>query len=279
MSPRRLIVVDGDPAVVDLVTSILRREDCEIAGTHEGHIALEELAAAPYDAAIAGTGEDGLDPLEFLRRSRAISPGTRVVVLDARRDAERVLAAARGGAYSFFHKPLTPGPLVDMVHQALESSFGWPDDLQVLSARPEFISLAIRCKFAAGDRSIHFLRETLCDVSLQQGEDLIVALRELLMNSIEHGGHEDPAQWVQVSLIRTAKSIAAHLQDPGPGFSMTGIPHAAISNPLDSPIRHAAIRAWLGQRPGGFGILMTKNLVDELLYSERGNEVVIVKYL
>jgi hypothetical protein len=34
-----------------------------------------------------------------------------------------------------------------------------------------------------------------------------------------------------------------------------------------------------GQRPGGFGILMTRNMVDELLYNERGNAALFVKYL
>jgi anti-sigma regulatory factor (Ser/Thr protein kinase) len=32
-------------------------------------------------------------------------------------------------------------------------------------------------------------------------------------------------------------------------------------------------------RPGGFGILLAKKLVDELIYNEKGNEVVLVKYL
>ena len=34
-----------------------------------------------------------------------------------------------------------------------------------------------------------------------------------------------------------------------------------------------------GQRPGGFGILMSRQLVDDLLYNERGNAVLFVKYL
>jgi len=34
-----------------------------------------------------------------------------------------------------------------------------------------------------------------------------------------------------------------------------------------------------GQRPGGFGILMSRNLVDELVYNERGSGVLFVKYL
>ena len=32
-------------------------------------------------------------------------------------------------------------------------------------------------------------------------------------------------------------------------------------------------------RPGGFGVLLAKQLVDELIYSEDGNEVLLIKYL
>ena len=35
----------------------------------------------------------------------------------------------------------------------------------------------------------------------------------------------------------------------------------------------------LGMRPGGFGILLTRALVDELLYNEKGNEALLIKYL
>jgi hypothetical protein len=35
----------------------------------------------------------------------------------------------------------------------------------------------------------------------------------------------------------------------------------------------------LGLRPGGFGILLTRNIIDELIYGEMGNEVVLIKYL
>ena len=34
-----------------------------------------------------------------------------------------------------------------------------------------------------------------------------------------------------------------------------------------------------GMRPGGFGILMSRKLVDDLIYNEKGNEVLLVKYL
>lgn len=40
-----------------------------------------------------------------------------------------------------------------------------------------------------------------------------------------------------------------------------------------------AIEKAQGLRPGGFGLLLAKKLVDELIYSQQGNEVLLVKYV
>jgi anti-sigma regulatory factor (Ser/Thr protein kinase) len=32
-------------------------------------------------------------------------------------------------------------------------------------------------------------------------------------------------------------------------------------------------------RPGGFGVLLAQKLVDELVYNQQGNEVILIKYL
>ena len=117
------------------------------------------------------------------------------------------------------------------------------------------------------------------DLPPEVWEDVAAAFRELLLNAIEHGGKSDARKRVKVSLLHTAQALVVHLQDPGRGFSLESLEHSALNNPEDEPTRHVEVRAEKGQRPGGFGILMARNLVDELLYNERGNEVVYVKYL
>jgi anti-sigma regulatory factor (Ser/Thr protein kinase) len=105
------------------------------------------------------------------------------------------------------------------------------------------------------------------------------AFRELLMNAIEWGGGLDPKRKVRIACIRARRMLLYRIQDPGPGFTPNNLPHAAISNDPDNPFAHAEIRAEKNIRPGGFGLLMTKALVDELVYNEAHNEVVFVKYL
>src|SRR5690349_19044737 len=51
------------------------------------------------------------------------------------------------------------------------------------------------------------------------------------------------------------------------------------SNQPDSPIGHAEVRSEMGMRPGGFGILLTRQLVDDVIYNEKGNEVLLIKYM
>jgi CheY-like chemotaxis protein/anti-sigma regulatory factor (Ser/Thr protein kinase) len=275
---RSLLVFDADPAVHSLLGDLLKRSGSAIQDVYNHQEAVDCLRHNPCDLVLAGQGrQDGLDGIRLLRRVRSLQPEARVI-LTGRQDAGCVVRAIRERAYSYFHKPIAEGPLLDMVQQALEASATWRDDIKVYSARPEWITLDVRCKLEAAERTTQFIREMLGDLAAIVREDAASACRELLMNGIEHGGKSDPRKRVRISLLRTSRAVVGYVADPGPGFSLDLLPHAAISNPADSPTRHVEVRAEKGQRPGGFGILMTRNMVDDLLYNERGNAALFVKY-
>jgi hypothetical protein len=69
------------------------------------------------------------------------------------------------------------------------------------------------------------------------------------------------------------------IADPGEGFDPAKLPHAAIGQPVDDPTAHLSVRDKLGLRAGGFGLLMTGAIADELIYNEAHNEVIFIKYL
>jgi anti-sigma regulatory factor (Ser/Thr protein kinase) len=105
------------------------------------------------------------------------------------------------------------------------------------------------------------------------------AFHELLLNAVEWGGKLDASRKVRISYLRAKRMVLYRIADPGTGFKFSELEHAAISHMPDSPTMHDEIRQKKGLRPGGFGLLMTKASVDELLYNEAQNEVVFVKYL
>jgi anti-sigma regulatory factor (Ser/Thr protein kinase)/CheY-like chemotaxis protein len=270
-------LVDADPNTRKTLTLALQRDDRTLQTSTDSKDVLERLRAVPCDLLVAGNGHNGLDPLKLLRKAREIRPDLKVLV-SGDPDPQRVLEAIRDHAFGYFHQPVTPAAVAELAQQALNADH-WEDDLQVVSGRAEWITLEIRCRMQAVERTTHHLREFLPDIKQQASDDIAIAFRELLMNAVEHGGKYDPAKRVRISLLRASRAVIVHIADPGTGFSLEFLPHAAISNPAGDPTRHLELRTGQGQRPGGFGILMSRQLVDDLLYNERGNAVLFVKYL
>jgi anti-sigma regulatory factor (Ser/Thr protein kinase) len=54
---------------------------------------------------------------------------------------------------------------------------------------------------------------------------------------------------------------------------------SAIANPSYDPTAHIVKREQEGMRAGGYGLLLAAGTVDELIYSEIGNEVLLIKYV
>ena len=151
--------------------------------------------------------------------------------------------------------------------------------IEVLSARPDWVELVVPCQLAVVDYIQNFLGQLEANLSEEVRRSVGQAFREMLSNAIEWGGELDPRRKVRISYLRLRRLILYRISDPGAGFRFEDLKHAAISYPEDEPWRHLEAREAKGLRPGGFGVLLTRALVDELIYNEVQNEVVFVKYL
>jgi anti-sigma regulatory factor (Ser/Thr protein kinase) len=219
-----------------------------------------------------------MDGMELLERVHRLRPETPVVVMTVDSTAEKIISAIRDNAFSWFRKPFATQAVRDMVASALENP-RLKDDIEVLSATPRWLELRLRCDMETATRALHFVREMEQGLPESERDNVALAFREILFNAVEHGGGSNPDVYVTVTYIRANGALLFQVRDPGPGFSFDKLRHAALSNPADSPAEHAANRDKMGMRPGGFGILLTRAFVDELLYNEKGNEALLIKYL
>jgi CheY-like chemotaxis protein len=275
---KRILIVDDDPDVHQLLAAALQAPDREIESVYDGLSGLHRVEAVAYDLVMTDVNMPGLDGMALLERINQIRPDARVVVMTVASTPESIIHAIRERAFAFFSKPFTISAVGEMVERALNSAPSG-DDIEVLSAAPHWLGLRLRCKLETADRILQFLREIGMDLPAREQENIATAFREILMNAIEHGAGSDPRKKVTITYIRTERAVLYYVRDPGPGFSFQKLPHAAVSNPLESPYGHVEVREQLGLRPGGFGILMTRELVDELIYNDKGNEVLLIKYL
>ena len=84
---------------------------------------------------------------------------------------------------------------------------------------------------------------------------------------------------VEVTAARTRRAIVYHFRDPGDGFRREALAHAAASSSREDVEASVKARQEQGLRPGGFGMLIARQIADELVYNERGNEVLLIKHL
>ncbi len=277
--PRRLLIVDDDPSIHELVQAMLADARWEAYSASNADEALAHLETnSSYDVFLVDILMPGMDGLTLLGRLRFRYPNIPVVIMTVKNTPEHVLGSLRREAAAYIGKPFSRDALLTTLHNALSASVDG-DDIKVLSDKPNWISLQIRCRLATADRLAQFVRELPSDLDPELREQIATAFRELLMNAVEHGGHLDPNKTVDLSYIRTARTIVYYIRDPGEGFSMDTLAHAAIANTAEEPMRHLQLRSQMGIRPGGFGLLMTKSFADELIYSAKGNEVILIKYL
>ena len=271
-----ILVVDDDRTTRHLTRTTLAKAGYAVSVAQDGAEALTRMRGKKFDLVLLDVWMPRMDGLAVLDRMKRLKTRPRVVVMTSDDAPQTVLKAIRRQAYQYLHKPVEPAALVSIVRDALKSAPAPP--IEVVSARPDWVELVVPCTREAADRLHAVMAQLETDLPEEVRESVGYAFRELLMNAVEWGGKLDPKRTVKISYLRAKRMLLYRIADPGPGFSMEGLDHAAISHP-DNPIEHMEVRESKGLRPGGFGILMVKAKVDELIYNEAQNEVVFVKYL
>jgi anti-sigma regulatory factor (Ser/Thr protein kinase) len=275
-SRKKLVLVccSNDDAV-DRITHIL--SDCRIERFDDGESLLAALRNHPADLVLTGHQASAKESVELLQQIRFIQAGIRVILRPRESTREDVIAAIRERAFSYFSKPFFEAAFGEILRHAIGES-PWEDNIHVSSATPAWLRLMARSELATADRVIQFMNE-MSDLEGKARESMGFALKEILMNAMEYGGKFNPERLVEVSYVRGQRMVLYRIRDPGEGFSLEELPHAAISNPPEEPVRHLEFRDSMGIRPGGYGVLLSRKLVDDLIYNEQGNDVLLIKYL
>jgi anti-sigma regulatory factor (Ser/Thr protein kinase) len=270
-----MIAPDGGLLGALRASPLLEGHSIEVAGGETA--ALRQLRRRAFDVLV--TAPDTLleEDTAILDEVRVARPGVRIILLAPTATPEQVIVALRKRVFACFSSPFDASEIADMVARATEAE-QWKDGIQVISATPNWISVLVNCRLLSAERLVNFLTELRSDVPESPRDDFMFAFREVLVNAMEHGAGFDPDLVVEVMAVRTERTMVFYLRDPGPGFDFAALPHAAVTRP-DDPLAVAEAREGSGLRPGGFGLLITRQIVDEMLHSERGNEVILIKHL
>jgi anti-sigma regulatory factor (Ser/Thr protein kinase)/ActR/RegA family two-component response regulator len=273
-----MLVVGGRQHLSCIIDRFQRDARWDIEFAEEIESAADRIEAVRYDVVLVYLGFHVHTDLADIRILRAADPDVKIILfVEQQASTACVVNAIREHAFSFFCTPFNPDDACHMIATAATLS-DWSNGIEVLSAAPEYLTLRLRCALHTADRLVQFMKQVPIEMPAKEQEETAEAFRELLLNAIEHGGKLDPDQCVRVSRVRTKRTLVFHIVDPGEGFCRSSLSHAAISDP-SNPLAHVQFREEIGARPGGFGMLIASRFIDEVIYNEQGNQVILIKHL
>lgn len=274
----RVLVIGSNDEISRKIGNALSATDFPMEYSVGHADALQRLRTRSFGVVITSPDSTVEEDLALLEEMRAIRPGVKSIALARHSTPDEVIAALRARVFACFTPPFDPDEIANLAKSAASDS-QWRDDIQILSAKPEWVSLRVNCRLITAERLMTFAKELSAQLPENIREEMLQALREILLNAMEHGAAFNPDQVVEVTAVRTGRSMVFYVRDPGSGFRLESLSHAAVANPTDDPVAHIVQRETEGMRPGGYGLLLARGTVDELIYNEIGNEVLLVKYL
>ncbi len=269
----KALIVEDDPDQAELLARILGLRGFQVGIAPTGQEGLSQAQRMAPDLLLLDLmlpDTTGFDVCRDLRSNR-VTMLTPVIMITALGDDGHRSKGIRVGANAYVTKPYG----VSQLDEAIAQVQAWHERM-IQGALQGEIHVEINSE-------LPFLQEVndfLLNLKLANPltNDQLFGLRQALMemgqNAIEWGNQHRSEALVAITYRIHPTHVEIIVRDQGKGFDPDDIAHAASE---DDPIAHMDVREKLGLREGGFGLMISRGLVDELRHNEIGNEVTLIK--
>ncbi len=271
---RTALIVEDDETLADLLATVLRGMDFSPTVMYAGAAAAQWVRENHPDVVLLDLmlpDISGFDICEKIKLDRETNL-TPIIIATALTHHSELLRGLRVGANYYLTKPFN----IDQLQFAVDQVIAKRDELIKSGASGEVsFELKSDTKYLAEMNSMISSLLLFSGLTNDQVYHLGTAVREMGNNAIEWGNRKQVDQPVSITYRIDPEKIVIVVRDNGSGFDREDLPHAACE---DDPVSHLEVREQKGLRMGGFGIFMTRGLVDEMKYNEKGNEVTLIKH-
>ncbi len=112
MTSLQLLVVDDEPAIRQVVSSVLRKAGYTVDQASDGESAMERLSRGDVDIAVCDIKLPGLSGIELLRQARTVNVDTAFIMMTAFASVDTAIEAIKAGAADYMIKPLNNDELL-----------------------------------------------------------------------------------------------------------------------------------------------------------------------
>ncbi len=197
----RILVVDDEQSIRDILAQVLGYEGYAVAVAASGGEALSTHRADPFDVILLDVKMQGIDGLDTLAQLRLQDPMVRVVMISGHASIATAVQAVKQGAFDFLEKPLDSDRLLVTVERALEHRRLEGENIRLR----EGLAKATDARFAMVGRSaaLERIRELVTRVAPTDARVLITGEngsgKELVARAIHEASPRSAQAFVEVN--------------------------------------------------------------------------------
>lgn len=117
----KVLIVDDDPAIVDILYGSLKGEGYQVFSANSGEYAVDQVRREKPDVVLLDIKMPGMDGLEVLRCIREFNKESIVIIMTGYGVIESVIEAIKEGAYDYLSKPFDLRELRSLIKRALKT--------------------------------------------------------------------------------------------------------------------------------------------------------------
>src|SRR5687768_7829324 len=117
----KILVIDDEPDIVDLISLNLESEGYQVATAATGEAALKLVKEGEqFEILLTDLRLPDVDGIELVERLKEIAPDSEIIVVTGYGSTEKAIQATKAGAFYFLEKPVEFEELLILIEKALE---------------------------------------------------------------------------------------------------------------------------------------------------------------
>ncbi len=296
METLRILVVDDDPSICNMVTRFLEMNNYQGDVAHNGKEALELLEKNSYQLVLSDIKMPEMDGISFMQAAKEVKADLLFIIMSGYGTLESAIQALKLGAINFIKKPLSVIELISTIKKAEDILFKKNLPYKIspfIQNINKHLTFQVKELNETIDMVVDYLVLELPHFNLSEVriDNLTLALYEALNNAIEHGclelekhlgndnSVEDFQDFTREKIKRLEKKEYAEkpvlidleyknnqirytISDSGKGFD-----HKQYLKNIDNKLYVDSINK---------GLFLIMNTVDQIEFNEKGNVLTLI---
>jgi CheY-like chemotaxis protein/anti-sigma regulatory factor (Ser/Thr protein kinase) len=272
----RILITDTDKSAADRIVSGLDAELSTATVALDTVDTLATLADKSYDLAVIDIDLPQTGGLELLKTIRQQDPDLRLILSSPREEYQEIIEAMVCDASNYLTKPYTAEELQKAVTHAMAESQA-VEHLDVNVGQEGWIELMMPSSLNYMTRLDRFFKLFYkSEIPEDQFEEISYCFKEITKNAIDWGHNGDVKKKVKISHVLFQDQFCFKIEDQGEGYNVQKALYGEEELDMEEMEEE---RLELGLRPGGLGMTIVKEMMDDIIPNAKGNITILSKYL